>query len=308
MSVVNTGGNEMTTKKALAVLGSLLVLVLFTLIIPASWLGGKPANKHYTRLDLSYTGISEEIKDPDTWKGLVTSNLKPEQVKKLETQKPDPEVIKLLNDPNNLTASFSKNLYVTSSYMARGKGTTPEEQQQVLDDLMKQEALKIVPTVYEFKDIKVTAKEDKGSVRKYGNDIASILKNVVTEKTIKDNFGGIASYTKSKDSADLVAVTKDYQRIDIILKKLADLPVPPSSTLYHLQAINQLATYRDVLFNLSKVDTDPIRATIVVEKYQESMMGALYIYSNLAQYFNLQNIVFTGKEPGYVFTVGYTLP
>ena len=308
MANVATSSSQMTTKKALAVLGYLLGFVIITLVVPARWLGMKPVERHYSRLDLSYKGApSQEIKDGDTWKGLVTSNLGPKEVKKLEVQKPDPVMIKSLNDPDNLTASFSKNLYVTSSYMARDKNTTAEQQQQILNNLVAQEATKIIPTVYTLKDVKVASKEDKNSIRKYGNDVATILKNVVTEKTIRDDFGGVTSYTTSKNSADLVAITKDSARIDAMLNKLTTLSVPPSATLYHLKAINQLATYRDVLFNLSKVDTDPIRATIMLEKYQETMIGALRMYANLGKYFDLQGIAFTGKEAGYVFTIGYTL-
>jgi hypothetical protein len=70
--------------------------------------------------------------------------------------------------------------------------------------------------------------------------------------------------------------------------------------------INRVSAYVDTLVNLAMVQEDPVRATLFIDRYIESIATAVGSYKELSNYFLLQNIVFSQNEPGYVFTVGYT--
>jgi hypothetical protein len=85
------------------------------------------------------------------------------------------------------------------------------------------------------------------------------------------------------------------------------MPIPPSATIYQLLALNRITMYRDNLDNLSKADTDPIRARISLDQYTQVMTLIFYIPNQLHNNFDTQNIVFSSKDAGYLFTVGYNI-
>ena len=122
-----------------------------------------------------------------------------------------------------------------------------------------------------------------------------------------DDFEAIKDFLGTENKASLSVISKDAEKISAVINKLLSISVPPSATIYHLIALNQVVTYRDTLYNLSRASDDPLRARIALEKYPENIMATLYIYGDLAKYFDVNNVVFSAKEPGYMFTVGYTL-
>lgn len=293
-------------------IGALVLLTLIASIVPASWFGIRPLKHTYGKIDLSDISLSEITEDADkdgsiSWKEVITENLSPSEIAEAESKKPDPVAIAALNDPNNLTSSFSKNLYTVSTYLSKNQLNDPAAEQEVLNQLIAEEAAKIIPTMYTNKDVRVAKTEDKISVRAYGNSVASILEDMITEARIVEDFSSVASFVDTKDESDLVPLVKDYERVDAKLKKLLALSVPLSAASFHVIALNRVATYRDLLYNLSKAESDPIRATLFIQKYPETVISTLLVFKDVSPYFNLKNIVFTSKEPGYPFTVGYTL-
>jgi hypothetical protein len=219
----------------------------------------------------------------------------------------DPQVVANLNDPNNLTASFSKNLYTASAYLSKNQVNDPAAQQDVVNQLIAQEASKITTKQYSLSDINVTKTENKEAIKSYGNSVVSILGDMITEKKIQEDAESIARFTNTKDENDLLPLQKDFQAVDAKLTKLLALPIPPSAATYHILALNRVAAYRDTLYNLSVAANDPMRAMLFIQKYPEITLATLRTFSILTPYFDIQNITFSSREPGYVFTVGYTL-
>lgn len=303
-----------TTRNSLLVLGSLLLVVGLSAIIPARWLGVKPAPREYTPVDFSQMKTAQDFtKDTNhdgklTWKELVINNTDgTSTLQDIKEAKPDPEITKALNDPNNLTVSFSKNLYITSAYLKNNNITDAVSQQKAMTGITSEEVAKTSSKKYIYGDIKIATTENKESIRMYGNEIAKILNNIITKKNITEDFPGVKSFLDTGDDKKLVPIEKDAVRIDGMVKRLLALSVPQSATIYHLLVLNQVVVYRDTLSNLSKASTDPVRAAIVVQKYPESLLSTLLLYKKLSSYFTIKNIVFSPQEPGYVFMVGYTL-
>ena len=292
----------------------LAILTVGTSFLPASWFGVQPARKTYTKIDLSSISLGEVAEDSDTngeisWRELVTTSLDPSFISEVEgeDEKPDPKVIASLNDPNNLTASFSKNLYSASAYFSKNQLNDPLAEQEVLTQLMAQEAEKVTPAVYGFKDIRVAKTEDKESIRAYGNAVATILNDMITQDQIVKDMESITKFIDTKSASDLIPLTQDYERVAAKLEKLLSLSVPLSASTYHVVALTRVAAYRDVLYNLSQAEADPLRTTLFIQKYPDTTVSTLGTFSALSPYFDIKNIVFTSKEPGYSFTVGYTL-
>ncbi len=293
-------------------LGVLILLTIGALLLPASWFGIEPAKKTYSRVDLSDLNLSNIANDGDadgsiSWKELVTDSLRPEDIAQLENQKPDASVIANLNDQNNLTASFSKNLYAASAYLAKNQLNDPLAEQEIINQLINKESEKVLPAEYTLKDMVLATNEDKKSIRSYGNEVSSILGDMITQSRITKDFEGLTSFLNSNNEADLAPLQEDAKRVDAKLSRLLSLPVPMSAATYHVLILTRVAAYRDTLYNLSKASEDPVRAMLFIQKYPETTLSALKVFSALSPYFDIQNVVFSPKEPGYVFTVGYTL-
>jgi len=293
-------------------LGGLVLLTIATAFIPAKWFGIEPKAVTRARLDFSSISPSDVANDTNndnaiSWKELIESTLGPTERSEFEGKEADPKVIAELNDPNNLTASFSKNLYVASTYLSQDPNVTEETKQDVISQLIQQEAAKITPTTYGFKDLNIASAESKASIKLYGNTLAGLLENLITEQSIIDGAGAIEAFLSSQNEKDLTPLEKERSKVDATLKKLLALSAPISASTYHALAVNRVATYRDTLDNLSQAGDDPIRATLFIDKYPEVLVSTLRIHNELSTYFDTQNITFLGTEPGYVFTVGYTL-
>lgn len=304
---------QMTNRKYLILLAVLLLITASSAIIPASWFGIGIKNNNPS-LDLTsvktidLVGKNKEG-SPATWKDLTEQTFKnqPEILAEIKASTVDQKDLAALNDPNNLTASFSKNMFVASAYLKETGGGDEATQQDILNQLTAQEAVKIIPTTYLFKDLNVAKTESKDSIKTYGNNLALVLENMITENSIKEDMNGLVDYLNTQNEKGLDVVTNDYKKVDTKLKNLLSLSVPLSATTYHLMIVNQVAAYHDNLYNLSQLANDPLRARIAFEKYTEITVSTLDLYRNLSKYFSTKNIVFSTKEAGYVFTVGYTI-
>ena len=299
-------------RKALYLVGLLMVITIAGAFIPASWFGIKTNND--TTLDLtSVDTIDATPKDkttnqPLTWKQLTQQALndQPELLANLESAPVDNVAISQLNDENNLTASFSKNLYIASAYLKDSGTTDDQSQQNVIAELMAQEEAKMTVKTYTYKDLKVAKSEDQASIKAYGNAIASLLVDVMTIKSLNEDLSSLDSYSKTKDGSTLVALKGDTRKVSELLKKMLAVSVPPSAVVYHLGALNQVSIYSQMLSDASTIETDPLRANLALKKYSTIIAANVTMFANLADYFNIKNVVFTGKEAAYIFTVGYT--
>lgn len=306
-------GKNNQTYRSLVVLGVVVVLILLSAVTPAKWLGVEVKKKPYTKLDLTVmTSPSEFAEDINSdgkigWNEIVESTLKNSttSLSQINQRPVDQKIIDELNDPNNLTSSFSKNVFLATAYL-RERGITDEAtKQEAVNYLIAQEASKITFTSYSLNDIKVAKSESKDSVKVYGNNIAPIIKNLISTKIITDDLTGLSSFITTGDEKELLPLINNRKRVDGLIQKLLIIEVPSSAISYHLLTLNRLASYSDLLDNLSRSSSDPVRGTLMIDKYQDIILLVIRIPNQFYDYFNMQNIVFTSKDSGYLFTSGF---
>ncbi len=305
-----------TASRSIAVALLVLALIALTVIAPSSWFGSKAKSENQKlTIDVSRIKNKKAIATDTngdgqvTWKEVIQETVPmDEQTKEnLKSQPVDQAAITALNDPNNLTASFSKNLYLSASYLDQNGMTDEASQRAVADKLMAQEAAKIKPTIYTYKDIKVAKTESKESIKAYGNALMLILDTVITKKITTDEITSLEQFEATKDASVIAPFIADKKRLDAIVKKLADMQVPPSAIIYHTLVLNRTASYRDVISNISVLESDPIRASLAIRDLLTVSRNFLRVFENVSTYFNIQNVTFSNNEPGYVFVIGYTL-
>lgn len=306
---------EKHVSKSLVITGVVVVILISSTFIPARWFGIQSTTYKNKPLDLSLaTSPSEVAKDTNgdgkiSWKEVIDQNFKTSDAtpEKASSTQPDPKSLAILNDPNNLTAAFYKNLLVAGAYLQKNGVADANIEQTVLNQIASQVAGQIVPTTYSYKDLNVIKDESKPSIINYGNTIAPFLQEMITRKIAINDMGAMNSYEQTKNPSDLVGIIKNKERLDTLLQKIIATPVPTSAVFYHLLILNRIALYKDTLDNFSKAETDPLRAKIAIDQYPGNIVLILSTPNQVAQYFNTKNIAFSAKDAGYIFTAGYTM-
>jgi hypothetical protein len=287
---------------ALTLLGFLVLLVIATAFIPASWFGVKPIEKKYVKLNIPDADdlkvlAKDNNKDgvPD-WRTLMQRTYQEAQI--TDQQSPDSKTNTLdnktpvsqndqarLNDPNNLTASFAKNIYVATAYMKEKGITDPQAQQDVFNNVLNQEATKIVIPLYTEKDLTVIKSENASSLKSY-----SLLIRQAAAQATKDNFGvgdtdAVNKYLSSKKPDDLKPLSAKVLKVDSLIKKLTAMPVPLSAVSIHLNILNRLSAYKVTLEGLAVTDSDSVRGTLAARQYDTTISLLYKAVARFDEYF-----------------------
>jgi hypothetical protein len=303
--------------ESLLILFGMILLMIVVSFVPASWFGIHPVAHTYAPLNLSSLGaIQEAGEDLDSdgiisWKEFVAGSLDitPEEstaFASTSTFSYDPREIASLNDPNNLTSSFSKNLYIASTALVQNGVTDPQSEQETINQLIKKEAEKIQPTTYTVSDVKSGSSDQAAALKTYGNAVAQILKSLITEQSVTDDLTSIGVFSDTRNETDLAPLIRNSAKTSEALQKLRNVSVPPSAVTLHVSILNSVGTFTNTLSDLSRAYDDPVRATLAVNHYSEDVVQVLQSFPKLAAFFKERNIAFSAKEAGYVYIVGYT--
>ncbi len=303
---------NMTTKKALLIVGGLISVLVVSLIMPAKWFGVTPPKSNQPTLILrdrdelaALAGDKNNNNNPD-WKDLLLETTHSPVNEKNQPVTISPEVKKRLADPNNLTASFSKNVVVASAYAKKNGTLTKVQQSELIRSLIAGEAKKIVVTSYTVDDI-VIAQEDTLTTKKtYGNALGKLVKKAETANLGTGDTEILKAFMSSKDASLLEAFVVKKNVTESIIATLLKTPTPRSAVIYHLLAINNLSFYKTTLEGLAQASNDPIRASIAFDNYLGTVRGIFSALQRIDLYFKQENVTFTSTEPGYILTPGYT--
>lgn len=299
----------MTTKKALLVVGVLIFLLLTTMVIPAKYIGVTPQKTTGIILldDGAITALAKDKNrngNPD-WRDLLKDNTNIQEP--LTAQTPiDPATQKELDDPNNLTASFAKNLYTAATYASQNGGLTEDEQAALASQLIEGEGAKITVKVYTLKDLHLVKNESETFITSYGNNLGVLYKKAVDEKLNSDDTVILKAYTTNQDSSVLEALVVKKNSLETMISKLITLDVPYSAAIYHLRMLNELSKYKSVVENLSTAEIDPMRAAIATREYFPALKSVNGSFIAIVEYFINQKITFTPSDPGAILMKGYT--
>lgn len=305
-----------TASRSIAVALIVLVLVALSVAMPSSWFGSKAKSENQKlTIDVSRIKSKKAIATDEntdgmvTWKEVMEQTLPmtEEQKEELKNLPVDQRAIDALNDESNLTASFSKNLYLMAASIQENNITNEDTKRALMEKISQEEANKIQPKSYTDKDVIIAKAETKASIKAYGNAIFPLLDGIITKESITGNMTGVLTYLESNNTSGLPYLYKDKKRLDTLLKKLSLTEVPPSAILIHIQMLNRISVYKEVVDNLSRVESDPIRTSLVLEQYIPAGRAVVEMFTKYTDYFNRQNVTFTSREAGYVFITGYTL-
>lgn len=303
--------SSMTTKKALLVLGVTIFLLVLTLVTPSKWIGGTSTKNtpearkkiiFKTRDDLLALNNDKNKNQVPDWKDVVSASVSDDLRTKASQANPTKEDLAILNDKNNYTTSFAKNIYTASAYLGqKGNTLTVKDQTELVSNLITKEGGRESAKEYTFNDLTITKDTSSSAKVAYGNALGTSLKKLNKMNAKGGDLDILKTYTEKKDKALLKAFVEKKLLLDVMIEELIAIRVPLSASIYHLILINAFSEYSFVLDALSKMDTDPLRGLVGVRNYEAVAVTLLTSVNNLSAYFNYEKVTFTKKDPGYIF-------
>ncbi len=310
MNTITNPSNDMTTKRALTVLATLLVLIALSLVVPARYVGLKTPKRQGLILRSSgeladLQGDRDRNGTPD-WRDLINATMSTTTKEAASKVVVDDATKARLNDPNNLTSSFAKNLYVAGAYAKQKETLTTSEQNELANTIVQGESSKITFKTYTLNDLHLAKNESDSSIKSYGNALGVLYSKALKEKVGASDLVIIKAYGTNRDASVLDSLTIKQHNLESVIRDLLEMSVPLSASPYHLVMINRIEAYKTVVANLAEADTDPIRATFALNTYMSALTSMYSSFGVMQKYFIIQNTLFTKSDPGYVLVSGYT--
>lgn len=210
---------------------------------------------------------------------------------------------KNLNDANNITAQYAKDVYTATAVVSQNTTLTQAQKKQLAEAILEQEALKAAAKSYTIKDI-ITVDDSTVNIKQYGNYTGAAVA-LSLQKVVKyDDLEIVKKYGTSNNEKDLAPLNEKVDAITVLRNNLLIAPVPLSAILYHLNLLNSVEMYLQTLINLKGIQTDPLRASMGISDYGSVYQGFFVAIDTLKEYFSFKNITFTAKEPGYLVSKG----
>lgn len=292
-------------------IGFVVLITILGSVMPASWFGieikDKPKNLINIEEIASLAKDSNNDNNPDWRDFLITKlNGNPEINNVILNTNTSADIDKDLSDPNNLTASFAKNIYTASAYINQTNNIATESQESLVNNIIDAESKKIYSKEYTYDDLNILQKESTDIIKSYGNEVGAIINNLIDDKYIKNELYSFSNFIETKDPSHLKSINLSRERIVSSIDSLLNVKVPISASSYHILALNRLKDYKDILDGMSKGDTDPLRASLSFKEYLNSVILVGRINGQFSSYFSSKKITFSTKDAGYIFSPSYT--
>lgn len=203
----------------------------------------------------------------------------------------------------SLTDTVARNLYANYAVLGQSGKLNAENQDKLMTDLSNSVIQIIKPKIYTANDIKNMVEDNPDTIKKYGNDVATII-NTNLKKESFNEVTYLNNYMEKNSSADLQKVVLSSNNYKKTLQDMIEISVPQNALETHLNLVNSISSFSKSLEGMIMINDDPIVSLVSLKNYQEGMSAMLNAVNDLGIYFKNQKIVFTKKDIGYVFSSG----
>jgi hypothetical protein len=208
-----------------------------------------------------------------------------------------------LDDPNNITSQYAKNVYTATAVISQNTEITPTQKAEIAKSILAEELKKASAPVYTIKDLKTIA-STPAAVKLYGNTLGALFIYALEKVITYDDMAMIKEYGQTGDVKTLTKYDEKIETLGGLRDAILYMSVPNSAIVYHLQLVNALAMYHQTLINMRGIIDDPVRATAGASDYTVVYKGFFVAIDSFKEYFALQHTTFTAKEPGSFMSNG----
>lgn len=207
------------------------------------------------------------------------------------------------SSPENLTdtARFARDFFTKyMTYKQSGVPITPENQAELVNAILDEIPELPFTKKYATKDIKTHNDNSSQAIRIYGNTLGTIITTYLIKS---ENEGVIAKRSmENEDPEEIKKLDPIIQSYRTILQKLSAIPVPSGATSLHVALLNRFSDTIVLIQGLRAIHTDPFRALQSLSVYQKNTEDLLRAFTDLKNYFILNDVIFELTEAGIIFT------
>lgn len=297
---------EPTHPNKTAVSIMMVALAIFAVAIPFSS-GVKTSQSKNAPLvlrtsdELSLLSNDRDGNNVEDWRDLVLGSMSSTTEAVFAQAEPNKEAEARLADKNNVTASFSKNIYTVAAYASTNPNLSEDDKTNLVADAVRTEAPKTQPKLYTTGDLKVAASNSADLKISYGNTMALLLERANKEGLGSNDLLLLQAYTEKGDPELLAPLASKKVKVDQMLNDLLRVSVPSSALVFHLRLVNSVSVFSSTLEGFARADSDPLRSLAFLNTYPETVALLYTSMSDLQDYFVLENVLFQSSDPGYIF-------
>ncbi len=193
-------------------------------------------------------------------------------------------------DPQNVSEFVLNNLFGNYNDLKNQNLNTPENIDILTTTIAEQtKPFTTIPNKYSSLDLNTFPDYRRDDVRKYGNQFSELL---VNHKLLLPTI----------DKEDPVEYIKEYANTYVqYADALSKIQVPRSISNEHLRYVNNLYKISVALVTLSETKEDPIFTVLILNQYNQAWDSQTKILINIANYFELNDIIFSENETGIMW-------
>ncbi len=198
---------------------------------------------------------------------------------------------------DNVTDTISKSLYINlANAKSQGMGDDIPTQNNIVADALSRISMQPVQKTYTQSDITVVD-VSRATEKQYGNQVMSVL-HAHTVASMQQTLLAISMASDQHSDAPLAQlkpIAHDYQALT---DDLAKIPVPQTLVPFHLLLLNNYAKLTATYADMGTFIADPIRGLSGLQRYKSLTDETVRVFTNIAQAFAKDGILFTKDEPG----------
>lgn len=194
----------------------------------------------------------------------------------------------------NLTEGIARDMVTLNALAGQNPNINPDVYMNAITENAAQQI-----SIKDVGQIQISPDISRSNLKTYGNN-AGVIFGVMfgnEQKEVKD----LQTYLSTND----VSVLKNTKKLQIAVQGMCDemktYSTPKTMAQLHRNLLEQCYYYNDILLAFTKVDTDPTKALVALNLYEEMLKGQLALVDKFSVFFDQNNIVFGANDFGRVF-------
>jgi hypothetical protein len=199
---------------------------------------------------------------------------------------------------SNITDSVGKSILINlSNAKSQGLGDDTPTQDQIVAAAAAQIANQQASTTsYTANDVTVVPASN-ASLHTYGNNVMQALGAypAASEQATLLSIDYAVEGGDNTQGAKLASIGAAYKAAAMALLAV---PVPQTLVPLHLEMVNNLVSISATYADMQTISSDPLRGLVGLKTYESLMDAGARLFTNMAQEFSKDGILFTKDEPG----------
>lgn len=201
----------------------------------------------------------------------------------------------------NLTDTVGRTLLIElTNAQSQGLGNDTPTQQAILADATAQIPKSALVT-YTQQDLTIVSSSN-ANLHAYGNEVMTIMQQYTGANSfaVLEAVGNAADNNDPKALQALPPLAKQYKTLAQALLKV---PVPQTVVPLHLIIVNDFEGAAENIVGMETLLSDPLRGMISLNQFSSLISEENRVFTNIAQQFQGDGILFKSTEPGNVWNV-----